>query len=181
MKCVKMPENVEIKASIANLADFQIKAKELSKTDGEVLEQEDVFFSVPNGRLKLRTVKDVKSELIFYDRPDQEGPKHSEFYTTPVPDPDSLKDCLSRAVGIKGVLRKVRTLYMVGQTRVHVDQVEGLGSFMELEVQMQEGQTVEQLQKIAEDLMQKLGVSNKDLISVAYMDLLLKKQSQTSG
>lgn len=57
MKCVKMPENVEIKASIANLEDFQIKAKELSKTDGEVLVQEDVFFSIPNGRLKLRTVK----------------------------------------------------------------------------------------------------------------------------
>ncbi|XP_022301093.2 uncharacterized protein LOC111109301 [Crassostrea virginica] len=173
-----MPENVEIKASITSLADFQKKAKELSNTDGEVLEQEDVFFIVPNGRLKLRTIMGAKSELIFYDRPDQEGPKHSEFYTTPVEDPTSLKECLKRSVGIKGILRKVRTLYMVGQTRVHVDQVEGLGSFMELEVQMQEGQTVEQLQDIAEDLMGKLGVSNKDLISVAYMDLLLKKQQQ---
>ncbi|XP_048781192.2 uncharacterized protein LOC125683777 isoform X2 [Ostrea edulis] len=175
-----MPSNVEIKASIASLEDFKKRAKELSKTDGEVLVQEDVFFHVPNGRLKLRTIKDEKSELISYNRPDEEGPKQSEFHTSPVVDPSALKKCLGSALGIKGIVRKVRTLFMVGQTRVHVDQVEGLGDFMELEVQMQEGQSVEQLQKIAEDLMEKLGVSEKDLISVAYMDLLLKKQSQTS-
>ncbi|XP_062588454.1 adenylate cyclase CyaB-like [Saccostrea cucullata] len=175
-----MPSNVEIKASIASLSEFKKKAKELSRTEGEELIQEDVFFNVPNGRLKLRTIKDAKSELIFYDRPDQEGPKFSEFYTTPIEDPASFKETLGRAVGVKGILRKVRTLYMVGQTRVHVDQVEGLGDFMELEVQMQEGQSVEEGQKIADDLMGKLGVSKKDLISVAYMDLLLKKQSQAA-
>ena len=76
------------------------------------------------------------------------------------------------ALGVRGVIRKTRYLYMVGQTRIHLDDVEGLGHFMELEVVMQEGQSDVEGQAIAEDLMHRLGFREDALIEGAYMDLI---------
>ena len=70
------------------------------------------------------------------------------------------------------MVKKTRYLYLVGQTRVHLDDVEGLGQFMELEVVMGEGQSDAEGQAIAEDLMSRLGVERGDLLEGAYMDLL---------
>ena len=81
---------------------------------------------------------------------------------------------LKLAYGIRGIVRKTRYLYLVGQTRIHLDDVEGLGQFMELEVVLKEEQSNEEGQKIAEDLMSALGVERGDLIDGAYMDLLEK-------
>ncbi|KAK3104189.1 hypothetical protein FSP39_025140 [Pinctada imbricata] len=170
-----MPSNVEIKARVQDIDNLKRLAKSLSESEGVILKQEDVFFNVPHGRLKLRKIQGSFSELIFYDRPDQEGPKFSDYSKTNVDDPTSLQDTLSKALGVKGIVTKTRTLYMVGQTRVHVDQVNGLGNFMELEVMMKEGQSVGEGEGIAKDLMVKLGVKNNDLISCAYMDLILNK------
>ena len=69
-------------------------------------------------------------------------------------------------------VKKTRWLYMVGQTRVHCDTVEGLGDFMELEVVLEDDQSVEDGQKIADDLMSQLGIDQTKLIKCAYMDLL---------
>ncbi|MCG8465564.1 MAG: class IV adenylate cyclase, partial [Xanthomonadales bacterium] len=86
-----------------------------------------------------------------------------------------LKSTLEHAYGIKGVVEKVRHVYSVGQTRVHLDEVKNLGHFMELEVVLEDDQSLEQGEAIAQDLMQKLGIEPKDLIQGAYMDLLLKQ------
>ncbi len=83
-----------------------------------------------------------------------------------------MKSALSVALGVRGVVRKTRTLYLVGQTRIHLDEVAGLGDFMELEVVLHPGQTDEEGQAIARDLMTRLGVEEKDLLEGAYMDLL---------
>jgi len=64
---------------------------------------------------------------------------------------------------------------LVGQTRIHIDEVEGLGSFLELEVVLQEGQQPEEGMAIATALMEKLGVKKKDLIAGAYIDLIKKR------
>ncbi|KAK7099111.1 uncharacterized protein [Littorina saxatilis] len=172
-----MPSNVEIKARVTNMAELTKRAKELSGTEGELLQQEDTFFFCQNGRLKLRIVQGGQSELIFYNRPDQAGPKLSEFHKTSITDSENLKKALSLALGVRGEVRKTRYLYMVGQTRVHVDQVDNLGNFMELEVNLENGQSPEEGQAIANDLMQKLGVKEQDLLTCAYMDLLLKEKS----
>ena len=82
------------------------------------------------------------------------------------------KRVLELAYGIRGVVRKRRYLYLVGHTRVHVDDVEGLGHFMELEVVLQPGQSDADGQAIAERLMSDLGVEKEDLLEGAYMDLL---------
>lgn len=172
-----MPSNVEIKANIPDVAVFKQKAAKLSGTEGTVLEQEDTFFKCNNGRLKLRIQKGIPSELIYYNRPDQQGPKLSDFNKAIISQPEDLKVVLSQSLGVRGTVKKTRYLYMVGQTRVHVDQVDGLGDFMELEVMLEDGQSAEEGQAIAQDLMQKLGVSDEDLLTCAYMDLLLNEKS----
>lgn len=73
-------------------------------------------------------------------------------------------------------VKKNRILFMVGQTRVHCDTVEDLGDFVELEVQLEDAQSLEDGEKIANDLMDKLGIDKSKLISGAYMDLLLEKR-----
>ncbi|XP_005110231.2 uncharacterized protein LOC101845581 [Aplysia californica] len=85
-----------------------------------------------------------------------------------------IKTVLDRAMGVKGVVCKTRLLIMVGQTRVHLDEVKGLGQFMELEVVLRDDQTTEDGQKIAEELMEKFGISKDNLLTGAYMDMLLK-------
>jgi predicted adenylyl cyclase CyaB len=167
-----MPSNIEVKARVRNFADIQTRAAALSDTPVEVIPQEDTFFHTPQGRLKLRVLPGEMGQLIYYTRPDQEGPKRSDYHISHTSDPRNLKRVLELAYGIRGVVRKTRYLYLVGQTRVHLDDVDGLGQFMELEVMMREGQSDIEGQAIAEDLMSRLGVEKSDLLQGAYMDLL---------
>jgi predicted adenylyl cyclase CyaB len=167
-----MPSNIEIKARVRDLAEMQRRAESLSDAPVRVIPQEDTFFHTEKGRLKLRLLAADQGQLIYYTRPDREGPKRSDYHIFYTPDPDSLKRVLELAYGIRGVVRKTRYLYQVGQTRVHLDDVEGLGQFLELEVVMQEGQNDAQGQAVAEELMARLGVEKTDLLEGAYMDLL---------
>ena len=167
-----MPTNIEIKARARDFEEVRRRAELLSETPVEVVPQEDIFFNTERGRLKLRLVALNLGQLIYYTRPDQEGPKRSEYHICETPDPENLRRVLELACGIRGVVKKTRYLYLVGQTRVHLDDVEGLGQFMELEVVMREGQSDAEGQAIAEELMSRLGVERGDLIEGAYMDLL---------
>lgn len=169
-----MPANIEIKARVRDFAYIKSRAEKLSDAPVEVIPQEDTFFIVPKGRLKLRVLAPDRAQLIYYTRPDQEGPKRSDYHIAHTPDPENLKRVLEFAYGIRGVVKKTRYLYLVGQTRVHLDDVEGLGQFMELEVVMREGQSDAEGQEIAEGLMAGLGVERNDLLEGAYMDLLEK-------
>src|SRR5215212_9809882 len=155
-----MPSNIEIKARARNFAEIKARAEQLSNTPGEVIPQEDIFFRTPQGRLKLRVLSPDSAQLIYYTRPDQEGPKRSDYHISLTSDPENLKRVLELTYGIRGVVRKTRYLYLVGQTRVHLDDVEGLGQFMELEVVMAEGQSDAEGQAIAEGLMSALGVES---------------------
>jgi predicted adenylyl cyclase CyaB len=137
-----------------------------------VLEQEDTFFSVPEGRLKLRVFPDGKGELIAYRRPDAVGPKTSEYFVYRTPHPEPLADLLTRALGVRGVVRKRRLLYLAGPTRIHLDEVEGLGAFLELEVVLADGQPEAEGEAIARRLLAELGVCDEDRVAAAYVDLL---------
>ena len=167
-----MPSNIEIKARARKFEEIQARAERLSNKPVEVIRQEDIFFNTLQGRLKLRILSGEKSQLIYYTRPDQEGPKRSDYHIFHTSDPKSLKRALELAYGIRGIVRKTRYLYLVGQTRVHLDEVEGLGPFMELEVVLQDGQSEAEGEAIAEDLRERLGVARSDLLEGAYMDLL---------
>jgi len=167
-----MPSNIEIKARVRDFAEIKLRAEKLSDTPVEVIHQEDVFFKVPQGRLKLRIFGIDQAQLIYYTRPDQDGPKRSDYHIALISDPENLKRVLELAYGIRGIVKKLRYLYLVGQTRVHLDDVEGLGQFMELEVVMQEGQSDAEGEEIANRLMVSLGVERNNLLEGAYMDLL---------
>ena len=170
-----MAANIEIKARVRDFEAFKQRAEELSDTPLEVIPQEDIFFHTPQGRLKLRVLAPDMGQLIYYDRANASGPKRSDYYIFQTADPENLKNVLGLAWGVRGVVRKTRYLCMVGQTRVHVDDVEGLGQFMELEVVMREGQSDAEGQAIAQELMSKLEVRESDLLEAAYMDLLEDK------
>jgi len=167
-----MPTNIEIKAHAQNFAEIRARAEALSDVPVQVIPQEDTFFYTPRGRLKLRQLAPNRAQLVYYERVDQSGPKRSDYMIFETNDPNGLKATLAMALGVRGVVKKTRYLYLVGQTRLHLDEVDGLGQFVELEVVLRPDQSERDGQAIAEDLMRKLGVQPGDLIEGAYMDLL---------
>jgi len=167
-----MPANIEIKARVEDFDVLRARAEVLSDAPVKIIPQEDTFFNTEKGRLKLRVLAPDVGYLIYYERPDQDGPKRSDYHLAKTNEPENLKTALTLALGVRGVVRKTRYLYMVGQTRIHLDEVDGLGHFMELEVVMREGQSDAEGQAIAEDLMRRLGVREEALLEGAYMDLL---------
>jgi adenylate cyclase class IV len=167
-----MPANIEIKARVQNFAELRRRAEALNDNPPQVIPQEDTFFNTTRGRLKLRQLAPDRGQLVYYERKDGSGPKRSNYYISDTSDPEGLKNTLSLALGVRGVVRKTRTLFLVGQTRVHLDQVEGLGDFMELEVVLRPEQTDGDGQDIARELMTRLGVAEADLLEGAYMDML---------
>ncbi|OGN93517.1 MAG: hypothetical protein A2Z71_02440 [Chloroflexi bacterium RBG_13_50_21] len=169
-----MPANIEIKARVHDFEHLQQKAGQLSGTPCQVILQKDTFFNCPNGRIKLRELGPKHGQLVYYVRQDITGPKHSEYKIFETEAPASLKIILSEAFGVRGVISKVRYLYLVGQTRIHLDDIKGLGKFMELEVVLHPDQTDADGQAIAESLMRQLGIQEQDLIDTAYIDLVEK-------
>ena len=167
-----MPRNVEIQARVADPEGLRTVVAELADGPPEELRQQDTFFVCEEGRLKLRRHPDGSGELIFYQRPDATEPSESRFSKTPVDEPITMLTVLGDALGITGVVRKSREVFLVGQTRIHLDEVEDLGSFLELEVVLADEQTPAEGEAVARGLMEQLGISDEDLIDVAYVDML---------
>ncbi|KAF0218955.1 MAG: adenylate [Geobacteraceae bacterium] len=143
--------------------------------------QDDTFFRCESGRLKLRAFSKEEGELIFYRRANQQGPKESFYLRSPTSAPETLRDSLSLAYGQAGRVKKHRTLFLAGRTRVHLDKVEGLGHFLELEVVLEEGEPTEVGVREAHELMAKLGVEPSQLIEGAYVDLLVQQAAFNVG
>ena len=167
-----MAKNIEIKARVRDIERAAEIVARLSDSPEEILQQEDIFFNVPQGRLKLRIFSDGAGELIFYQRDDLPQPKASNYFISKVSDPYSLREVLSKALGVRGVVKKQRRLFLAGQTRVHLDDVDGLGHFVELEVVLRENQMEHDGRKIAQDLMRQLEINESDLLSGAYIDMM---------
>lgn len=176
-----MPHNVEIKARVGDVAAFERRVAEVADGPPATIEQCDTFLATSRGRLKLREFRDGSGELIHYERRDGPGPETSEYLIAHTPDAEALKGVLARALGVRGTVRKRRRLYMRGQTRIHVDRVEGLGNFMELEVVLNEHQTPADGRAVAGDLMRLLGVESRHLVEVAYVDLLSRRAERGEG
>jgi len=170
-----MARNIEIKAHVADLAALAARAAAIADEGPLEIRQDDTFFRCERGRLKLRVFSAQEGELIFYRRTDQPGPKQSSYIRTPTASPDSLREALTLAYGEVGRVRKRRTLFMVGRTRIHLDEVEGLGEFMELEVVLGDDEPLDAGVREAEGLMARLQVQPSQLIDRAYIDLLAER------
>ena len=167
-----MPRHVEIKARIDSVEALGAMAAAFASEGPIEIAQDDTFFRCDAGRLKLRTFSATEGELIFYRRAHRQGPKESFYVRTPTTDPDGLREALSLAWGQTGRVVKHRTLYLVGRTRVHLDRVQGLGDFMELEVVLRDDESAEAGVREAHALMAQLGVEPERLVATAYVDLL---------
>lgn len=170
-----MARNIEIKARIDSVEALWPLVVDIADEGPVEIVQDDTFFPCANGRLKLRAFSDHDGQLIFYRRPDCAGPKPSSYLISPTASPDTLRQSLTLAYGESGRVRKQRTLFMLGRTRVHLDKVEGLGDFLELEVVLAEGEADETGISIAHELLAKLGINQNWLIEEAYVDLLARQ------
>lgn len=167
-----MPRNVEVKARIASVAALEPRVAALADQGPIAIAQDDAFFRCAAGRLKLRTFADGTGELIFYERADAATPKPSHYVIAPTPAPEALREVLTRAYGEAGRVRKERMLYLAGRTRIHLDRVDGLGDFLELEVVLADGEVEGQGVAEAQRLLRALGIAPDALIERAYVDLL---------
>ncbi len=172
-----MARNIEIKARVADLPALAARAAAIADAGPTPIAQDDTFFASATGRLKLRAYADGTGHLIFYRRPDQGGPKESFYVLSPTVSPDTLREALTLAHGATGRVVKQRTLFLVGRTRIHLDRVEGLGDFMELEVVLADGEPSEAGVREAHELMARLGIEAGALVEGAYVDLLRERGS----
>src|SRR5262245_33984201 len=172
-----MSTNIAIKSRVKDFARIKAIAEDLASSPGELIEQEDIFFEVPRGRLKLRIFSSFSAELIYYERADRLGPKESRYSIPRSSEPDALRAILQRSLGIRGIVKKQRILYLVGQTRIHLDEVGGVGSFVGLEVVMQNNQSPAEGAQIGRGLMTQLEIRDSDLVEQAYIDLLQQVES----
>ena len=167
-----MPRNVEIKAWLTDRAKACAIASDLSGAEPEHIHQHDIFFRSPKGRLKLRLFPDGSGELIQYDRPDTPSVKLSDYRIARTPDAEAMLDMLRQIVAVVGEVRKHRLLYQIGQTRIHIDRVEGLGDFVELEVVLSPHQDVDEGTRIADHLLEAFEIDRAQLVGGAYVDLI---------
>lgn len=167
--------NVEIKARCSNPAfirDYLLSNNaEFRGTD----EQTDTYFQVPHGRLKLRE-GNIENNLIYYERSNQAGPKDSHFQLVKINDAGGLKEVLTKANGIKVVVKKKREIYYIGNVKFHIDEVPELGSFVEIEAgNLLADLTKEQLKEQCDYYLAAFNIKPEDLMEVSYSDMLLDK------
>jgi predicted adenylyl cyclase CyaB len=167
-----MPSNIEIKTILRDRQSVEAIAARLSDADPELICQEDYFFRCDEARLKLRILGSDRGELIRYERANVAETRCSRYLIARTPDPMILLEILDKTLGKIGEVRKDRTLYLIGQTRVHLDRVIGLGDFLELEVMLRLGQSEHEGKMIADELLSSFNIDSKDLVAEAYIDLL---------
>jgi predicted adenylyl cyclase CyaB len=170
---------LELKARVECLEDIRERLWNLgAKPLGSFL-QTDTYFKTSKGRLKLREVQGSKSAiLIYYEREDSAEPKRSFVWLAEVSDPENIKAVLKEALGIRIVVEKVRDVFTWKGVQIHLDRVEGLGSFIEFEKPT--GSSYENFAKdreLLKILMRHLSIKDHELIRLSYADLLSRIES----
>jgi predicted adenylyl cyclase CyaB len=163
-------QNLELKARCPDAARVSAALQRLGAKDEGVLVQKDTYFHAPHGRLKLREIDGCPAQLIAYDRPEDQAQRMSQYRITEVADPEGLGAVLTAALGLRGVVAKRRQLYLWQDCRIHLDEVAGLGSFLEFEV-VSQGSSCDDWDRM-ETLMTCFGLHDSDAIQASYSDLL---------
>lgn len=165
--------NIEIKARCANPAAIRECLQEQGAAFHGTDLQTDTYFNTLTGRLKLRQ-GNIENNLIYYERPDQSGPKQSDFSLLPVADGEVLKVMLTKTMGVKVSVTKKREIWFIGNVKFHLDELEGLGSFVEIEASNKTAPlSVEELHAQCNYYLQLFGIKKEDLLQQSYSDMLL--------
>jgi adenylate cyclase class IV len=164
--------NIEVKIPVGDLGAIRVAVEALGAGDqGEIRQVDTYFRSAAGSRLKLREQWPGQAELIAYTRADRPGLRESEYRCWPAQDAAALTAALGLALGVRARVVKRRRLYLLGRTRVHLDAVEGLGHFVELEVVLAPGELVAHGRRQAEALLRRLGLAAAPRIAGSYADL----------
>lgn len=165
--------NIEIKARCKNPEQIRAvlnkKNADFKGTDHQI----DTYFNVPDGRLKLRQGT-IENNLIFYKRNDQKGPKSSNINLVPAEHPQKLHALLDNALGTKVVVDKQREIYFIDNVKFHIDEVEELGHFVEIEAIDEDGSIgKEKLREQCQKFLDLFKIKEEDLVAESYSDLLM--------
>ena len=165
--------NLELKAHDPDPARTLQRALAAGAEDRGLLRQRDTYFAVPRGRLKLREEEPGGATLIAYERPDAASERVSSYRLVPVPDPEPLRDALAASAGVRVVVVKRRHLLLWETVRVHLDEVRGLGSFLELEAVAAPGSDLSREQAQISHLREVLDIQDAALREGSYSDALI--------
>lgn len=164
--------NLEVKAHLRDRTRVLQALQAAGARDAGTELQHDVFYHSQRGRLKLRTSSRDGACLIAYGRTDAAAVRESEYTLTPLADPESARRALDLALGRAGEVRKERHLWRVDNVRVHLDRVEGLGEFLELEAVVDAEHGDAACRAACDALLERFGVLPSDHLATAYVDLL---------
>jgi adenylate cyclase class IV len=163
--------NLEFKVRIDDPKALTARAREIGFDLWGDLRQTDTYFDVPRGRLKLRETAGFPAELIFYQREEEGDLRPSDYETAAQPSGDALKSMLTAALGVRAVVRKRRTLLLLDTTRMHLDNVDDLGWFLEFEVPVKAEDEAAAAERL-EMLLRELRFTWEDGIRASYLDLI---------
>ncbi|MDB5195024.1 MAG: adenylate cyclase [Parcubacteria group bacterium] len=165
--------NAEIKARFKDVDTVRAVLKEHGADFKGLDHQIDTYFKIIDGRLKLRE-GNIENYLIYYKRNENAGLKESEVILYPFEPTSRLKDILIHALEKLVVVDKKREIYFIDNVKFHIDNVEGLGSFIEIEARDTEGSIgLEKLHGQCAEWMKRFTIESKDLVSGSYSDLLM--------
>ncbi len=167
--------NLEIKAVDPDPPATLRAALELGAEDAGWLSQRDTYFHAVQGRLKLREAPPEPAQLIAYARAELRGPKVSLYRVVQVADHVALTEALTDALGVRVVVQKARRLLLWRNVRIHLDRVEGLGDFVELEAVAASPGGLEVERDRVEQLREALGITDEHLVAHGYADLLARR------
>lgn len=165
--------NIEIKARDADPAATLERALALGASDEGVLTQRDTYFAAARGRLKLREQdggSEAGARLIAYSRPDEDAGRTSAYRLAEVGDAVGLREALDAALGTLVVVDKRRRLLLFENVRIHLDEVQGLGSYVELEAVAQADSDLTREHDLVARLREELALGEP--VAVSYSDLL---------
>jgi predicted adenylyl cyclase CyaB len=165
-------QNIELKARLHSLAAARQVAVQVATAHLGVERQIDTYFGSPHGRLKLREIDGQQAQLVWYQRPDQASAKMSDYILAPIRWPAELKEALAHACGTRVVVDKRREIFLVDQVRIHLDQVLGLGEFLEFEAVLGPRLSAADGRTQVDELARRFGIEDQQLVTMSYADLL---------
>lgn len=172
---LKTMKNIELKIKIDKISALERSLIRIGAKRVGVLIQIDIYYYSKSGRLKMREINNKEFQLIHYLRPDSSTHKISQYQIVEFDkiSGKTMENILQDVLGVMVVVKKKRILWMYGNTRIHLDKVEGLGEFLELESVVKDG--VAAARKEYDYLMKVLNLNSYPKEKKSYSDLLLKK------
>ena len=165
-------QNVELKATDRDPTGSLAACRRLGAEDHGELRQRDTYFRVPNGRLKVREQRPGGAQLIQYARADQAQERESRYRIVEVDDPAALIEALGAALGVAVIVTKHRHLFLWQGVRIHLDEVDGLGHFVELEAVADPASDLSREHRLVDELRSALGITDARLVARGYADQL---------